>query len=98
MMEVDGLRVVKSYREQSKSEVVIPQLAAGLTSDENEASKMPQTEFDKAFYNELLSAFVLQQRSWFAELQRCYACAGSENTDSGFCLRGCATRSIEYHC
>lgn len=38
---------------------MIPQLAAGLTSDENQASKMPQTVFDKAFSNELLSAFVL---------------------------------------
>lgn len=59
MMEVDVLRVFKSYREQSKSQVMIPQLAAGLNSDEKEASKMPQTLFGKAFYNELLSAFVL---------------------------------------
>lgn len=49
MMEVDVLRVVKSYREQSKSQVMIPQLAAGLNSDEKEASKTPQTLFGKAF-------------------------------------------------
>ena len=59
MMEMDVLGVVKSYREQSKSQVTIPQLAAALTSDENEASKMPQTAFDKAFCNESLRAFVL---------------------------------------
>lgn len=59
MMEVDVLRVVKSYREQSKKSSYDPSWAAELNSDEKEASKMPQTLFGKAFYNELLSAFVL---------------------------------------
>lgn len=58
MMQVDIHSVVKSYREQSESLVMIPQLAAGLTLDENEASKVPQTVFDKAFYNKLLSGFL----------------------------------------
>lgn len=59
MMEVDVLRVAESHGEQSKSQVTNPQLAAGLTSDENEASKLPASAFHKALYNELLSAFVL---------------------------------------
>jgi len=59
MTEVDALAVVKSYREQSESCAIVPQLAPGLTSDENEVSRTPQTVFDRAFCDELLSALGL---------------------------------------